>query len=191
MCITVIKNRSMSDLVVCNLEADEKWAIPLMKQLRSKVVDLHSNWLFLWQRFAVIKYKLQLPELENYHHSEPCCHVVSVCHLRAPKDLKASVQIQMPDLFFFVYREPFLSGTDTSVCETHGLEASFALAAELLSSCHLRLRSVRRWYWETVPSCWQQCVAPRALRSEDPEVFCKISLKCTTKGIAIQYKEKT
>lgn len=82
----------------------------------------------------------------NVHHPEPRSGIVSVHHLRAAEELKASVQIQMPDLFLFVYREPFLADADASVCETRGLEASFALAAaELLSSCHLRLHSVLWW----------------------------------------------
>lgn len=114
---------------------------------------------------------------------EPRCHVVSVHHLLAAEELKASVQIQMPDLFFFVYREPFLPGTDTSVCETRGPEASFALAAELLSSCHLRLRSALRWDDES-PLVLAAARGPwGAPGSGGPEVCSTLlGLKCMMKG---------
>lgn len=128
-----------------------------------------------------MKEKLQTPELEIYHHPEPCCQFVSIHHLHTAKELKASVQIQMPDLFFFVYREPFLPGTDTSVCETRGPGASFAFAAELLSSRHLRLRSVLRWDGERplVVAAMRGPWGPRQWRPRG--LLHDARLKCTTK----------
>ncbi len=53
------------------------------------------------------------------------------------KWLKSSVQIQMSNLFVFVWREPFLSGTAKSICETQSEELFICLGCSpaLLCSC--------------------------------------------------------
>lgn len=62
-----------------------------------------------------------------------CFHPVSVlkwpttCIHAAIEWLKSSVQIQMSNLFVFVWREPFLSGTARSICETQSEELFICL----------------------------------------------------------------
>lgn len=60
----------------------------------------------------------------------------TTCIHAATKWLKSSVQIQMSDLFVFVCREPFLSGT-SSICETQSEELFICLGCSpaLLCSC--------------------------------------------------------
>lgn len=122
----------------------------------------------------MIKDKLQTPELEIYHHPEPCCQFVSIHHLHTAEELKASVQIQMPDLFFFVYREPFLPGTDTSVCETRGPHLPWLQScspAAICVSARCCGGTARGLSW------WQQCVAPGALGSGGPRFAAWCSAK--------------
>lgn len=74
---------------------------------------------------------------------ELCLHLLSVlkspttCIHAATKWLKSSVQIQMSHLFGFVWREPFLSGTARSICETQSEELFICLGCSpaLLCSC--------------------------------------------------------
>lgn len=61
----------------------------------------------------------------------------TTCIRAVTKWLKSSVQIQISNLFVFVWREPFLSGTARSISETQSEELFICLGCSpaLLCSC--------------------------------------------------------
>lgn len=73
---------------------------------------------------------LHLPQLSK-------SYPVTTCKCAATEWLKASVQIQMSNLFVFVWRGPFLSGITRSICETQSEELFICLGCNsaLLCSC--------------------------------------------------------
>lgn len=65
--------------------------------------------------------------------SSKVIHHLYICS--ATKWLKSSVQIQMSNLFVFVCREPFLSGTARSICETQSEELFICLGCSPAHLC--------------------------------------------------------
>lgn len=62
------------------------------------------------------------------YQSNTCIHAVL-------EWLKSSVQIQMSNLFVFVWREPFLSGIARSICETQSEELFICLGCSPALPC--------------------------------------------------------